>query len=99
RHADLPVPSQLCAEEVDVLMRKGPVETLLNNTASIELPAEGFDMKAYIANIEVSLIQNALDKSHGVIAHAAKSLGMQRTTLAEKMRKYHISRPVETSAA
>ena len=57
----------------------------------VELP-EDFDLKSYMSNIEVSIIQNALNKSGGVIAHAAKSLGLQRTTLAEKMRKYHINR-------
>ncbi|MGB5398001.1 MAG: helix-turn-helix domain-containing protein [Gammaproteobacteria bacterium] len=49
-------------------------------------------MKSYISNIEVNIILDALNNSGGVIAHAAKSLGLQRTTLAEKMRKYHIDR-------
>jgi sigma-54 specific flagellar transcriptional regulator A len=58
----------------------------------VHIPAEGIDLKTYIANIEVNLILDALDKSGGVIAHAAKSLGLRRTTLAEKMRKYNIER-------
>jgi len=56
----------------------------------LQIQAEGFDLKTYISDIEVSLIQNALDKSGGVVAHAAKLLGLRRTTLAEKMRKYNI---------
>ncbi len=65
----------------------------------VNFPVEGFDLKTYIANIEVGIIQNALDSSGGVIAHAAKSLGLRRTTLAEKMRKYHIERPSDSMSA
>jgi sigma-54 specific flagellar transcriptional regulator A len=59
-------------------------------------PVEGFDLKAYISKIEVKIIQDALENSDGVVAHAAKTLGLRRTTLAEKMRKYHIDRTTET---
>lgn len=69
------------------------------NTLHLHIPAEGFDLKTYISNIEVNLIQDALDKSGGVIAHAAKSLGLRRTTLAEKMRKYQIERDPNTTTA
>ena len=58
----------------------------------INIPAEGFDLKTYIANIEIKIIQDALNNTNGVIAQAAKTLGLRRTTLAEKMRKYHIVR-------
>jgi sigma-54 specific flagellar transcriptional regulator A len=34
------------------------------------------------------LIRQALDVTGGVVAHAAKLLRMQRTTLVEKLRKY-----------
>ena len=65
----------------------------------LHVPAEGIDLKAYISNIEINLIQDALDRSGGVIAHAAKSLGLRRTTLAEKMRKYRIERDPDATAA
>ncbi len=58
----------------------------------MHIPAEGIDLKSYMASIEINLILDALDKAGGVIAHAAKSLGLRRTTLAEKMRKYNIDR-------
>lgn len=61
-------------------------------TPQIHFPAEGFDLKTYIANIEIRIIEDALKNSDGVIAQAAKTLGLRRTTLAEKMRKYHIVR-------
>jgi sigma-54 specific flagellar transcriptional regulator A len=62
------------------------------NAPQINFPAEGFDLKTYIANIEIKIIQDALNKTDGVIAQAAKTLGLRRTTLAEKMRKHHIVR-------
>jgi len=65
----------------------------------LQIQAEGFDLKNYISDIEVSLIQEALEKSGGVIAQAAKLLGLRRTTLAEKMRKYQIDRDPETMPA
>lgn len=52
------------------------------------LPKDGFDLKDHMANLEYSLIQQALDESDGVVAHAAKRLNMRRTTLVEKMKKY-----------
>ncbi|HWU76127.1 MAG TPA: sigma-54 dependent transcriptional regulator [Rhodanobacter sp.] len=52
------------------------------------LPEEGLDLKDHLADIEVGLIRQALDVSGGVVAHAARLLHMQRTTLVEKLRKY-----------
>jgi len=52
------------------------------------LPEGGIDLKDHLADIEVGLIRQALDVTGGVVAHAAKLLRMQRTTLVEKLRKY-----------
>jgi len=57
-----------------------------------QLPGEGIDMKKYLTDIEVSLIEQALSKSDNVVARAATMLNMRRTTLVEKMRKYQIER-------
>ncbi|VAW84470.1 Flagellar regulatory protein FleQ, partial [hydrothermal vent metagenome] len=56
------------------------------------LPEEGLDLKEHLADIESSLIQQALERTDGVVAHGAKLLQMRRTTLVEKMRKYNIHR-------
>jgi sigma-54 dependent transcriptional regulator, flagellar regulatory protein len=56
------------------------------------LPEEGIDLKEYLNELEVGLIRRALEEASGVVAHAAKLLGMRRTTLVEKMRKFGISR-------
>lgn len=45
-----------------------------------------------MAQIELRLIREALERSDGVVAHAAQLLGLRRTTLAEKLRKYGIER-------
>ena len=52
------------------------------------LPEDGIDLKDHLADIEVNLIRQALDATGGVVAHAARLLHMQRTTLVEKLRKY-----------
>ena len=57
-----------------------------------ELPSEGIDMKKYLTDIEISLIEQALMKTNNVVARAATMLNMRRTTLVEKMRKYEIER-------
>ena len=57
-----------------------------------ELPNDGIDMKKYLSDIEVALIEQALSRSNNVVARAATMLNMRRTTLVEKMRKYEIER-------
>ncbi len=60
------------------------------------LPRDGIDLKQHLTDIEVSLIEQALDDCNGVVAHAAKKLQIRRTTLVEKMRKYRIQRPEDS---
>ncbi|WP_394694968.1 sigma-54 dependent transcriptional regulator [Pseudoxanthomonas japonensis] len=56
------------------------------------LPDAGIDLREHIAQIELNLIRDALDRAGGVVAHAAQLLGLRRTTLVEKLRKYGIER-------
>lgn len=57
-----------------------------------QLPAEGVNLKEYISDLEISMIRQALEQSDWVVARSAELLGMRRTTLVEKMRKYRIAR-------
>nr|WP_255492964.1 sigma-54-dependent Fis family transcriptional regulator [Luteimonas sp. RC10] len=57
-----------------------------------QLPEDGLDLRDHMARIELGLIREALERSDGVVAHAAQLLGLRRTTLAEKLRKYGIER-------
>ncbi len=56
------------------------------------LPNDGLDLRNHMANIELALINEALERTQGVVAHAAQLLGLRRTTLVEKLRKYGIER-------
>ncbi|QKT02652.1 sigma-54-dependent Fis family transcriptional regulator [Ectothiorhodospiraceae bacterium 2226] len=57
------------------------------------LPEEGLDLKQHLGALECNLIEQALEETGGVVAHAAQRLKMRRTTLVEKMRKYGLTRP------
>ena len=59
------------------------------------LPAQGLNLKEHLADLEVSLISQSLVKHDYVVARAAETLGMRRTTLVEKMRKYDLQKPSE----
>ncbi len=54
------------------------------------LPKDGVDLKEYLASLEQDLITQALDEADGIVAHAATLLGLRRTTLVEKIRKYEL---------
>jgi sigma-54 specific flagellar transcriptional regulator A len=51
------------------------------------LPENGVDLRAHLTHIERSLISQALQRSGGTVAHAARLLSLRRTTLVEKLRK------------
>ena len=57
------------------------------------LPSEGLNLKEFLADLEISLISQSLIKHDYVVARAAETLGMRRTTLVEKMRKYDLQKP------
>jgi sigma-54 specific flagellar transcriptional regulator A len=56
----------------------------------ISVPRDGIDLREHLGNIEKQLIRSALDQTDGTVAHAARLLGLQRTTLVEKLRKYEL---------
>jgi sigma-54 specific flagellar transcriptional regulator A len=62
------------------------------------LPPGGIDLRAHVAAIEESLIRQALERGDGVVAQAARLLGLRRTTLVEKLRKFGIGGVDEATA-
>tara|TARA_R110001592_G_scaffold97408_6_gene279072 strand:+ start:17873 stop:18967 length:1095 start_codon:yes stop_codon:yes gene_type:complete len=70
-----------CSDDLDVA-----VEVQASN-GKPPLPEDGIDLKSYLQDIEQWFISEALRKEQGVITRAAQLLGLQRTTLAEKMKK------------
>jgi sigma-54 specific flagellar transcriptional regulator A len=59
------------------------------------LPRNGMNLKEHLSYLEVNYIRQALEDSGGVVAHAARKLGMRRTTLVEKLRKYGMQRATD----
>jgi two-component system, NtrC family, response regulator AtoC len=53
----------------------------------VNMPIEGVDLVATISRIEHSLILQALESAGGVKAKAAELLGINRTTLVEKIKR------------
>lgn len=69
-------------------------ETLLQMIAHEQsVTGDTLDLKEHMVKTELALISQALDEADWVVAHAALSLNMRRTTLVEKMRRYGLSRP------
>ena len=56
------------------------------------LPESGVNLKEMLAEFEIDMIKQALDQQSQVVARAADQLGMRRTTLVEKMRKYGLQK-------
>lgn len=79
-------------EEQSTLTEAAPMSSL-NAPGWNQLPNlnEGIDLKSYLVELEVQLIQKALDQTEGNVSQAAKLLQTNRTTLVEKIRKYDLS--------
>jgi len=56
------------------------------------LPPEGVEMREYLNDLERNMIITALEQHGQVVARAARRLGMRRTTLVERMRKFGLDR-------
>jgi DNA-binding NtrC family response regulator len=55
--------------------------------AGTQLPADGVDLRAVVAHLEESLIVQALERTGGNRNAAAQLLGLNRTTLVEKIKR------------
>ncbi|WP_432697718.1 sigma-54 dependent transcriptional regulator [Marinobacterium sp. YM272] len=90
RHIDEPDPERYEQEAVDHPVLRA--EPSLPTTGEVQLPPDGIELKPFLEKLEQSLISQALERCANVVARAADELGIRRTTLVEKMRKYGISR-------
>jgi DNA-binding NtrC family response regulator len=82
--------------EIEVADLPGPIRNTRAGTAAAApvesgiataLPPEGVDLYRVLADIEDRLIREALERSGGNKNQAAKILGLNRTTLVEKLKK------------
>ncbi len=56
-----------------------------------QLDPAGVNLKDMVAQMEIGMIRQALSQSGGVVAKASEILGLRRTTLVEKMKKYGLT--------
>ncbi|MGL5335233.1 MAG: sigma-54 dependent transcriptional regulator [Enterovibrio sp.] len=94
--------SAQATERIEKIENKEKKVTAFNESAAsfetdgayiaLQLPDDGLDLKTILVDLEVDFIRQALDVNMGVVARAANMLGMRRTTLVEKMRKYGLQR-------
>jgi sigma-54 specific flagellar transcriptional regulator A len=75
---------------LDMVISQEHAVALETDEETAQLPDGGLNLRVHLADIEVGLIRQALTTSDCVVAHAAKLLGMRRTTLVEKLRKYQL---------
>ncbi len=69
------VPAQIVGEKIEV------------EAGCIKMPSNGVDLTATLSQIEFSFISQALESARGVKAKAAALLGINRTTLVEKIKR------------
>jgi len=65
--------------------------------APLPLPEAGLDLREHLLAIERRLIEQALERTHGIVAHAARLLNLRRTTLVEKLRKLGIATGIDAA--
>ncbi len=68
------------------IFREKPIDAAV----TVSMPNAGLDLVATISRIEQSLIFQALESAGGVKAKAASLLGINRTTLGEKLKRMKI---------
>ena len=75
--------------EVEILDHVQRVVNLAQGHESF--PEEGVKLKDHLLEIECGLIKQALDKANGNVSQTARLLGLQRTTLIEKINKHNLN--------
>lgn len=73
--------------ELERAERKEASNKVASGDALATLPEDGLDLREHLLMIEKQLIEQALQRSRGTVAKAARLLNLRRTTLVEKMRK------------
>jgi sigma-54 specific flagellar transcriptional regulator A len=85
-------------QEEQALRLLTAVRSPTDDQSLAQLPEQGLDLRMHLYNIERALIQQALERSSGTVAHAARLLQLRRTTLVEKLRKLDLLTDAAASA-
>lgn len=67
--------------------------SLFGRMFNLPFPATGFDLKQSMINLEIKYITEALRRTSGHKTEASVLLGMNRTTLVMKMKRYGMNPP------
>ena len=59
---------------------------------------DNIDIRRQLSEVEIVLIEAALEKFDGMVSSAANALKLRRTTLIEKMKKFMIEKPISSGA-
>lgn len=102
---DLPqLPSRFRPAGVELLPQEPAAEPRPASETAVPvldgLPPDGTELREYLNDLERQMIVSALAQNDFVVARAARRLGMRRTTLVERMRKFGLERDIrdETEA-
>jgi DNA-binding NtrC family response regulator len=75
-------------ELADIEERMGPIPDGSSTTGvAMDLPPSGIDLRDTLDRLEQRLIRQALERTAGNRARAAELLGLNRTTLVEKLKR------------
>lgn len=92
--SDVEASSDASSQSVQRSVEEKDAVSALTRESSLTLAPnldEGLDLKSYLVEMEVQLIQKALSQTDGNVSQAAKLLQTNRTTLVEKIRKYELT--------
>jgi transcriptional regulator with PAS, ATPase and Fis domain len=78
-------------DDIQMRLRGRTAEPLEGATGRVTLPEDGLSLKQTVENLERDLIRQALKRSEGNKARAAGLLGMNRTTLVEKLKRQPVT--------
>jgi len=91
------IPENAVLKVCDTLERISPELTSSEDDSSYDFRdekslnlGESLDLKSYLIDVEIQLIQKALIQTDGNVSQAAKLLKTNRTTLVEKIKKFKL---------
>jgi DNA-binding NtrC family response regulator len=85
---------EIAAADLPANLRRASAPVL----GALRVPATGLSFRDVVEEVEEQLIREALEHTHGNKNRAAQLLGLNRTTLLEKIKRRALVRPPQLSA-
>lgn len=92
------LPDKIRQETCVAVYNHGPAPDRIDFSAasgSVDIPPSGIDLNKFLHALEKNLITQALERTGGVRSRAAQLLGLNRTTLLDKLKKLHSETPAK----